>query len=127
MVLARAGPEHAERAVELLVGDSVVVRDAAAGGLAELVEDLARGSCTGRTLLAQPPCEVAVDRPVVARAGRRRTACWMCTTRPSAGADDALLLLLQAARQHHVGVVRGLGEEEVDHPEELQLVSASAT
>ena len=43
-------------------------------------------------------------------------------TRPSAVHDDALFLLLQAAGQHHVGVVRGLGQEEVDDAEELQLL-----
>ncbi len=39
--------------------------------------------------------------------------------------DGALVLFLQTARQHDVGVPRGVAQEEIDHDEELELVEAA--
>src|SRR5690606_37645616 len=68
---ARAGPEDAVLALDLLVGDARVVDDGALRGHAQLFEDGARALERQAALAAQGAGDVLDDAPVLPRLARR--------------------------------------------------------
>src|SRR4030095_3784124 len=121
-ILAVAGPEHAELPIDFLVGHAGVVGDTALAGHAKLLEDLARHAEGEPSGPSKRLCDVLDDAPVFARlAGTVHglvdlddAAFYLC--------HRALVLLVEAAGQHHIGVPRGVVQEEVDGDVELELV-----
>ena len=105
MVQRGAGPEDALLAVDPLVGDAVVVGDAAAGREPQLFENLAGLAEVEELAAAQAAREVADDIRIGARiAGRVDRFLNVDDARLHVG-RDALLFLLQAAGQHDVGML----------------------
>src|SRR5262249_46498779 len=122
----RARPEHAELAFNLVVGNSRVVRHAARGGPAQLLEDFTR-TCEGEAALpAKGPGDVLQDLPVLLRVARRGHG-RIDLDDPALGrADRALVLLVLRAGQHHVGEAGGFTQEEIDAGEEFELLEHAA-
>src|SRR5690606_7044615 len=102
--------------------DARVVRDAALAGDAELLEDLARALERESMWTPERAGDVLDDSPVL--------ACIAGTLDGLIDLDDAafdlrdraFVFFLQAARQHDVGVARGVVQEEVDRDEEVELL-----
>ena len=118
----RARPEHAEFVLDPLPGDPVVVGGAALRGDPQLLEDVARAPWILEVLpLAEPLREIADDQRVGPRLSRGIHRLVDLLHTPLGAADHPLVLLLQAAGEDEIRVMRGFGEEEVDHPEELEL------
>src|SRR5262245_4230888 len=108
MIQRRARPEDAHLAIDAFVRDAVVVGDAAARGLAQFLEDLARMLKRKQRSLAQSPRDVADDRAVDARVAGRIDGLLNVDDAPLGAADDALLFFLKAAGKHDVRVMCGL-------------------
>src|SRR5262245_58256497 len=70
--------------------------------------------------LAETPRDVADDRAVDTGAARRIDGLLDVNDASLGAGDDAFLFFLETAGQDDVGVMRGLGEKEVDHAEELE-------
>src|SRR5436309_1087511 len=98
----RTGPEDAELGVDPFVGDAGVVGDAAARGLAQLFEDLARLAVGKKPFLPQPLRQLDVDAAVLPGIARRIDRLLDMDHPPLRAADDPLLLFLQAAGEDHV-------------------------
>ena len=119
-------PEDAHLLVDLLVGDAVVIGDAAARGLAQFLEDLARFVEREVLAAAQAARQIADDLRIGARIAGRIHGLLNMDHAPLHVAGDALLFFLQAAGQHDVGMRRGFRKEEIDDAEELQLLQRFA-
>ena len=122
-----ARPEHAQLTVNFFVSDAVVIRVAAARGLAQLVKNGARAFVIEKSLLSEPPGQVAINCPVRARVARRINHLLDVQHAALDIRHHAFVLLLQAAGQHHVRVMRGFGKEEIHHAEKLELLQRLAS
>ena len=119
VVLRRARPENPHLVLHALPGDAGVVGRPARAGAPQLVEDLlvvAEGEQVPR---AQAARQLQQDPRVRARVARRVHRGPDAAHPPLRGGRRALLLLVQRAGQHHVGVARRLAHEEVDHAQEI--------
>src|SRR5262249_24752106 len=114
--------EDAELLVEPLVCDAGVIRDPAPRRFAQLVEDLARTSVRKKPLLAEMLREVTDDAAVDPRVTGRRDGLLNVNHAAFCTADNALFLFLQTSREDDIRVLRGLGHEEIDDAEKLQLL-----
>ena len=124
-IVAVAGPEHAHLALDLFVGHARVVGDAALAGDAQLLEDLARAREREAVRTAQRGGDVLNDPPVLARLARTIHRLVDLDDASFDLRDRALVFLVQAARQHDVGMAGGVVQEEVDRDVELELVEAA--
>jgi len=107
--------------LDLLVGDAVVVGDSAPGGLAQLIEDLARRGEGEAAFPAQGAGHVLDDLPVFARVPRAIHGLPDPDDAALEARHRAFVLLVERARQHHIGELGRLAHEEVDRHVELQL------
>ena len=121
-IRAVTGPKYAHLPLDLLVSDAGVVGDAAFARDAQLLEDRARvleGEAVGAS---ERGGEILDDAPVLpGLAGALDCLVDLDDATFDLG-DGAFVLFLQAPRQHDVGVLRGVVQEEVDHREELELL-----
>src|SRR5690606_6024375 len=122
MIVRRAWPEHTELLIDLLVRDAGVVREATLRRDAQLVEDPARRLEVEAAAAAERVRDVLDDAPVLARVARRIDGPVDLDDAALDLRHGALVLLLERAREHDVGVARGLAQEELDRDEELELL-----
>ncbi len=127
MVLGRAGPEHAQLALDAFPRDPVVVGAATLGRDAQLLEDLLGGGVREVPALAEPGGDVAEDVPVEPRIAWRLLRRVELDHAALDARRRAFVLLVQRPGQDEVGVERGLGQEEVDDGVELELVQRFAS
>jgi hypothetical protein len=113
MGFVRARPEDAVRGLDLLVRDPRIVRDAAFRGHTQLVEDLARAREREPALPSERARDVLDDLPIRARVAGGLDRLPDADDAPFGGRDRPFVLLVERARQHDVGVPRGLRQEEV--------------
>src|SRR5438876_7098937 len=121
MLERRARPENTKLLIDLFVRDAVIIGDAAARGLTQLIEDFARRRIRKEFFLTQPPRQLAIYPAIGAC-----VAGWVNGFRdvddpPLQAAGDPFLFLLQTSGEHHVGELRRFREKEVRHGEELEL------
>src|SRR5262249_23264897 len=114
MALARTGPKDAVLGLNSLVGNARIVRDAAGTRPPQLVEDLPRAGEREPLRPAEGTGDVLDDPPVLAGVAGTVDRLIDLDDPALRRADDALILLVQRTRKHHVGVPGRLGQEEVD-------------
>src|SRR5581483_1978037 len=119
MIRVRARPEDPLLALDPLPADARVVGAAAGREATQLLEDRARPGEGEEVADAEALGDVAHDAPVGPCLAGRLDRLPDPDDTPLDGRRRALVLLVQRAGQHEVGVARGLGEEEVDRDEEV--------
>ena len=105
-----------------LVGDAGIVGDAARRGPAQLLEDFARAREGEAAFAAEGRGDVLDDAPVLPGVAGAIDGLVDLDDPAFDLRDGALVLLVQRAGQHDVGVAGRLVEEEVDADVELELV-----
>src|SRR5207302_5306518 len=117
VILGWTRPEGAHVTIEALVRDAAVVGDAAAREPPQLVEDVGRRMEVEALTLAEPACQLADDLPVAPRLARRLDGLPDADDAALDARHRAVVLLVQRAGEHEVGVTRRLRQEEVDRDE----------
>src|SRR5438552_9405526 len=93
-------PKHAELLIHLFVSDAVIIRDAAARSLTQLIEDLARAGIRKELFLTQTSRQLAVDPGIGTRISRRIHGLRDMNHAAFQVARHAFLFFLHTARQH---------------------------
>ena len=121
MVEIGAGPKNAFLFVDSFVSDAVIIGDSPAGGDAKLLKNVG-WIFEGKILAATKPMrDINNDVGILRALGRADRCSSASELHDPPRCTQAVFFFMQTAGEDYVGVMRGLGHEEVDHPEVLQF------
>src|ERR1051326_2834687 len=121
MVEIGAGPKNSFLFVDSFISNAVIIGNSAPGGNAKLLKNV--GWILERKIPAatKPMRDINNDVGILARLAGRIDALLPVNYTAFRAAPKPVFFFMQTAGEDYVGVMRGLGHEEVDHSEVLQV------